>query len=146
MADWHGYIEIRNGTLNRPQLESLWNWLDTNGPPTANQPAYLSHYRERLDGESRIYEALYAESDVGQAALEQALADAGFGNVDIAVSNPVYDTIPSEQLAIDLGAAPTADVYLMYFSGTGSTWEQSRKEARAYIAANNTEWDLPRAP
>ena len=142
MTDWHGYYGIENISLNEAQKATLVQELRELGPSTNPQPAYLCHWRTRLDNEAAIYEALFDEDNLTVAKFKQRLG-AIFG-VDPA-------TIDHATVQRDFAGYGTPVVtftrlgaeYLRMalFGGTGATWEESRRECIGYIIANISEWE-----
>jgi len=117
MANWHGYLLIRDippGWDNN----LLWGNMGNLGEHNSQQPAENNHMRVSLNGLSAIIEALFDEAEITRNALIQFVADAlglNPGQVDASLNITLF--------------------------AEGGTWEQSRQACLSYLAANRAEWE-----
>ena len=117
MANWHGYLLIRDippGWDNN----LLWGNMGNLGEHNSQQPAENNHMRVSLNGRSAIIEALFDEAEITRDALIQFVADAlgrNPGQVDASLNITLF--------------------------AEGGTWEESRQACVDYLIANSAEWE-----
>jgi hypothetical protein len=142
---WHGYFAIENLNLNASQRQTLVQALRALGPAADDQPAHLCHWRTRLDNEAAIFEALFNEDNVTVQAFKNrlgAIFGVDPGSIDHATQRV---TFAARQTAVVTFSRSGTDYVRVAFFGYGGgswpTWEQSRVECVAYLAANAAEWE-----
>lgn len=143
---WHGYFGIENLNLNATQRATLVQALQQLGPASDPQPARLCHWRTRLDGDAAIFEALFNESNININTFKTRL-----GNIfDVAPAtidhNTQQVTLNQRQSAVvTFSRGGTDYLRIVFFGYNGGaiwpTWDESRIETLAYLAANREEWE-----
>ena len=142
MADFRGYFGIENINLNAEQKATLVQELRELGPSTNPQPAYLCHWRTRLDNEAAIYESLFDENNLTIAKFKQRLG--AIFNVDPATidhTTAQRDYAGYGTPVVTFSRGDTDYLRMALFGGTGATWEESRREVLGYLYANISEWE-----
>lgn len=121
---WHGYVLMQlaggltNGLTDDQMLRVRQAW-EVFAPRSGDWPPYLLQYRFNLAKTAAIVEArFYALPSKAQVVAE------------IAARLGVTTTVVSNNLTITV------------FGGVGSTWEQSRTAAAAYLLANRAAWEV----
>lgn len=142
---WHGYFGIENLALNDAQRGELVDALRQLGPASSPQPARLCHWRTRLDGQAAIFEALFNESHITIDAFKTRLGTI-FGidpqTIDHEINRVTFAA--RETAIVTFGRGGTAYLRLAMFGYDGADWPawmESGDEARAYLAANQSEWE-----
>lgn len=139
---WHGYFAVEDLNLNVDQRQTLIAALRTLGPATANQPAYLNHWRVALDGSKAIFEAAFNEAALTVEAFKRRLG-AIFGVSWVTIGHSVQNvTFYNHPTPVVIFSRMGID-YLRFalFGGPLADWDQSRIEVLAYLAANRAEWE-----
>jgi hypothetical protein len=146
MTRRHIYFGIENLNLSAEQRGALVEVLRALGPAHSGQPCRLCHWRTRLDNEAAIYEALFDEDTITVQAFKSRL-----GNIfDVSPSTIDHSTnqvtLDSRQTAVVTFSRNETDYLRVAFFGYAGdedwpTWEESRVEAVAYLAANEEEWE-----
>ncbi len=137
----HSYIGLENLALTAPQKTTLVQALASLGPASDPQPCNRNHRRVRTDQDAVIFEALFQDSDLTTLALRQYLANVfgvALANVTAATTSQTFLTLPSPIITLTYQA--TARLRFVLFGGVGATWQQSRAETAAYLAANAVAW------
>jgi len=143
MANWHGYMIFENLALSPANRQILTAELENIGTANSGQrPEHRNHWRTRLDNEAALFEALFDASNLTVAAFEQRLATI-FGvdvaTIDTTLQNVTYDTLVTP--VATFARLGTDYIRAAVFGGPSSTWEQSRIEALAFLAANSAAWE-----
>ncbi len=137
------------GIGNWEQLKALFEGMgtqkDTGEPgdtPVSSFPAYINHWRERLDGDAAIYESQFEPGEVSGAKFRQLLADE-FGvdvqDIDQVITQEDYSGIGTVVWTYSYGAV---ERFIVRRFGPGQvTWEESRQECLGYLKANQAEWE-----
>lgn len=101
------------------------------------QPARVNHWRIRTDGLAVIYEAWFEDAEITARAFAGYVA--GVFGVDPAL---VTDTTASSQYGpvVTLRYGGLDRLRGIMFGGVGTTWQQSRDQCAAYLAANAAAW------
>ncbi len=137
----HLYFGLENIALTAPQKATLITALASLGPLSDPQPCNRNHRRVRTDQDAVIFEALFQDSDLTTLALRQYLANVfgvALANVTAGTTSQTFLTVPSPIITLTYQAA--AKMRAVLFGGVGATWQQSRAEAAAYLAANAAAW------
>lgn len=143
MAQWHGYLGIESLTLNSSQRAALVQALGAVGRDnTSDEARRRMHFITRNDRRAAIFEAVFDDTDlsipsikaflgavfgISPATINHALTTAAFGNGTTQV-------LTLSRLGVDA-------LRVAAFGGVGSTWNESRLEAVAYLVANNDDWE-----
>jgi len=139
MTTWHGYIAVEDLALTTPQRAAIVAAFRAFGPGSDPQPARLNHWRTSLDGSKAIFEAAFNADNLTAARITQFLADA------VGVSPDVIDTALTQTARgplLTFSAGGTDRMRVLAFGSIGATWEESRQQAVAYLAANIAEWEI----
>ena len=141
MPRWHGYIAIENLALNATQRATLRAALQALGPTTNRQPARLCHWRNRNDGQARIYEADFLHANLTPAKFKQRLG-AIFDVSPATIGHTIIYRVFADRATPIITFSRAGVEYLKFaaFGGIGATWQESGDEARAYLDANADEW------
>ena len=129
--------------MNSSQRQTLIEVLRLLGPSSDTQPARLNHWRTRLDNEAAIFEALFNEDNLTIPKFKQRLANifsVDENTIDHSSQQQTFDTLPTP--IVTFSRAGTNYIRFAAFGGVGATWEQSRQETLAYLAANMVEWEV----
>lgn len=142
MATWHGYFAVENINLNTTQRQTLIAELRALGPASDPQPARLNHWRTRTDNEAAIFEALFNENALTIQTFKDRLGVI-FGvdpsTIGHTVNQVTFDTLPTP--VVVFSRSGTNYLRFAAFGGVGATWPDSGDECRAYIKANQGEWE-----
>lgn len=143
MTNWHGYLGIENLGLNAAQRGLLVDALKALGPENDPQPANLCHWRTRLDNAAAIFETLFDENHLTVEAFKRRLGTI-FGVAWTTIGSALsWITFAERETPVVVFSRSGVDYLRMaLFGGTGATWEQSRIEVLAYLAAHMEEWEL----
>jgi len=139
MAIWHGYIAVEDLALTTDQRAAIVAAFRALGPSSDPQPARLNHWRTSLDGSKAIFEAAFNDANLTAASITRFLADA------VGVSPSIIDTALTQTARgplLTFSAGGTDRMRMLAFGGIGATWEESRQQAVAYLAANIAEWEV----
>lgn len=142
---WRGYFGIENIALNDSQRAELIAALRQLGPQSRRrvaQPAYLCHWRTRLDGDAAIFEALFDEENLTVQAFKNrlgAIFDVDPDTIDhsTTVAHFAYGDTP----VVTFGRSGTDYLRMALFGGVEAGWVKSRAECLGYLAANIEEWE-----
>jgi len=139
---WHGYLAIENLALSAAQRGLLVDALRALGPKSDPQPAHLCHWRTRLDNDAAIFEALFDEDTLTVEAFKRRLAEI-FGVSWVTIGSALSSVTFAERATPIVVFSRSGMDYLRMalFGGTDATWEQSRIECLAYLAANLEAWE-----
>jgi len=139
---WHGYLAIENLVLNAAQRGLLVDALRALGPGNDPQPSHLCHWRTRLDNDAAIFEALFDENYLTVEAFRRRLGTI-FGVDWTTIGSTLSQVAFAErQTPVVVFSRSGVDYLRMaLFGGPLATWEQSRTETLAYLAANQEQWD-----
>lgn len=139
---WRGYYGLENINLNAEQKAILVQELENLGPSDNPQPAYLNHWRTRLDNEARFYEALFNEDNLTIAKMKQWLgAIFGIDPDTIDHSTTQQDYAGYGTPVVTFSRAGTDYLRMALFGGKSASWEESRQEVLGYLAANLAQWE-----
>jgi len=139
MATWHGYIAVEDIALTTPQRAAIIAAFRALGPSSDPQPARLNHWRTSLDGSKAIFEAAFNADNLPAEKVRNFLADA------VGISPDIIDTALTQTARgplLTFSAGGTDRMRMLAFGGIGATWEESRQQAVAYLAANIAGWEV----
>lgn len=138
---WRGYIGIEVLGLTGPQKKVLADELEALGPVNHFQPAYLCHWRTRLDNDAAIYEAQFHIGNLTIAKTKQRLGTI-FGvdpaTIDHAVTNTDFAGFITQVITFSRGGVDRLRFAL--FGGSGSDYNDSHSEVLGYLFANLDQW------
>lgn len=144
---WRGYFGIENLNLTNPQRALLVNDLERLGPDVHPQPAYLCHWRYRLDNDAAIYEALF---DFDQLTIARTKARLGtiFGVSPATIASNLTNVSFAglTTTVITFSRAGTDYLRMALFGGTGSDYNDSHEEVLGYLFANLDQWEPEPVP
>lgn len=144
---WRGYFGIESLALTDPQKTLLVAELEGLGPSEHPQPAYLNHWRYRLDNQAAIYEALF---DFGQLTIAKTKTRLGaiFGISPVTIGHTVTETdfAGLATLVITFSRTGTDYIRMALFGGLGSSYEDSHAEVLGYLFANLDQWQTSPGP
>lgn len=138
------YFGIENLDLTSGQKGTLVDALKKLGPVTHPQPAYLLHWRNRLDNDAVIFEADFDMNTITLAAFKKKLADIFNVNVSTitsSISNVSFSPGNSTPV-ITLKYNTVNKLRVAIFGGLNPTWEDSHSEVLGYIQANKALWEV----
>ncbi len=139
---WRGYFGIENLALTNPQKVLLLDELERLGPDRHPQPAYLNHWRYRLDNQAAIYEALF---DFEQLTIARTKSRLGtiFGVSPATIGSDVTETSFAGFITkvITFSRAGTDYLRMAIFGNTTSSYDESHAEVLGYLVANLAEWE-----
>jgi len=138
MTTWHGYIAVEDVALTTDQRAAIVAAFRALGPGSDPQPARLNHWRTSLDGSNAIFEAAFNDANLTAAKVKNFLADAAGVSPDV-IDTALTQTARGPLLTFSVGG--TDRMRMLAFGGIGATWEESRQQAIAYLAANIAEWE-----
>jgi hypothetical protein len=138
MSHWHGYFGIENLNLNENQRDLLVAALQDLGQNDSPFPQYRNHRRVRLDGQATIFEALWDSDTLLPGRIKIYLGNI-FGIDPEGIDHEL--TSPGDNLVATFSRGGTDYLRMALFGGLGSTWQESRLAALAYLAANRNLWD-----
>lgn len=138
----HLYFGIENINLTNPQRDQVVAALQALGLQNGG-PAHLrNHWRIREDNQAAIFEADFDVNDLTTLKFRTLLAS---------IFGVLLSSITASAVTASFGAGTTQVAtftrtgtdYLRVavFGGVSATYEQSRQEALAYLAANRVAWD-----
>ena len=143
MVAWHGYFAIEDLALTSGQRTTLWTEMQALGiAPDDPQPAKRNHWRFRLDNNAGIFEAQFDDTNLTVAKFKARLATLFGVSVDDITTNSTQQTY--ETIATDIATFKylgNNKVRFAAFAGVGSTWLQSKTEAKAFLNANSAAWE-----
>lgn len=127
------------GSGNWDQLQALFEGMGTS---ESKFPAYINHWRERLDGDAVIYESRFEPGEVSGAKFRQLLADE-FGvdvqDIDQVITQEDYSGAGTVVWTYSYNAI---ERFIVRRFGPGAvTWEESRLECLGYLKAKQAEWE-----
>lgn len=142
MANFLMYYMVEIVQLSNPQRANLYEALDLLGEANASQfPNERLQIRQRLDGDARIYEALFNEANLTANGFKEYLAsaiNAPAGNISGSPVDNAYGYTISYLHGI------VERIRFTVFGGSSgvlpSTWASSRDAANAYLIANSASW------
>lgn len=142
MALWHGYMAAENLAMNGAQKDAFIDRLRGLGQDNGGEAQYRMQLKPRNDGQAAIFEARFNDAQLTPAAIKQFLASI-FGVSAASISHTVGVAGFGSGSTQYVTFTRTGIDYLRIaaFGGVGSTWEQSRPEARAYLSLHNNEWN-----
>ena len=144
MSSVHVYFAIENLALNDTQRALLVDALRALGPAASRQPACLNHWRTRPDGQAAIFEALFDDDTITIAAFKNrlgAIFDVDPGTIDHALAFPVFNSLSTAVITFSrTGTDYLRAAFFGYDGATWPTWDESRAECLAYLAANIGDW------
>ena len=116
------------------------------GPSSHPSPAFLNHWRTRLDGQAAIYEALWEKDKITIQAFKNRLG-AIFGvdpdSIDHSVNQVVFAV--RDSAVVTFSRTGTDHIRVVFFGYAGDddwpNWDESGDEARAYLNLYQEEWD-----
>ena len=137
-------IGIGNWTQLKGIFEGMGTQKETGEPsdtPVSNFPAYINHWRERLDGDGVIYESRFEPGEVSGLKFRQLLADE-FGvplqDIDQVITQDDYAGIGTTVWTYSYNAI---ERFIVRRFGAGQvTWEESRLECLGYLKLYSAEW------
>lgn len=138
----HLYFGIENINLTDPQRNQLVASLQGFGLQNGG-PAHLRcHWRIREDNQAAIFEADFDTADLTTLKFRTLLST---------IFGVLLSSVTASAVTANFGAGTTqiatftrlSTNYLRVavFGGVNATYEQSRQEALAYLAANRVAWD-----
>jgi len=145
MANWQGYFGIENLARNASQKATLITALRALGPGNDPHPAYLCHWRTRLDGDAAIFEALFDEATVSIQAFKDRLGTI-FGIEAATINHAVQQVVFSarESAVVTFSRSGTDYLRAVFFGYDGATWpawDESRAECTMYLQNHAVEWE-----
>ena len=141
---WRGYMAIEDLNLNTQQRQTLIAFLRALGPQAHFLSDHFNHWRTRPDGRAAIFEAQFNADRLSVAAFKTRLAavfNIAPDTIDHTLNLHTFHTITTPILTFSRAATPYLRVAC--FAGLSSTWTESHREARAYLADNRADWDTP---
>lgn len=138
---WRGYFVIEDLGLSVLQRQTLVDALRASGPVEHPQPAYLNHWRTRLDEQAAIFEADFSENALTVDAFKMrlgAIFDTDPANIDHRAQLVTFVVRPTS--VVTFSRSGTDYLRMALFGGSGATWEESHVEVLAYLMANQEEW------
>ena len=144
---WRGYFGIENLSLTNPQKAVLVGELERLGPDHHPQPAYLCHYRYRLDNDAAIYEALFDFDNLTIAKTKQRLG-AIFGISPVTIGHSVTETAFADfqTTIVTFSRAGTDYIRMALFGGSGCDYMCSHAEVLGYLFSNPDQWQTEPGP
>jgi hypothetical protein len=139
--DWHGYFLVERLNIGANNWNALKALFESMGTTVNPYPAFINHWRTRLDGDAVIYESRFGRDEVSMPTFKQLLADEFGVDVDDIQTTTNYTSYSGDEMTtIWIFTYNALDRFAVHrFAGAG-TWHQSRHEAHAYLAANLEEW------
>ena len=140
---WHGYLAIEDINLNQAQRQELWQVIQAKGSDNNSPyPQFRNHWRLSTDNRKGIFEALFRKDQLTIDWFKDGLG-AIFGvdpaTIDHATGSQTFDQRPTP--IVVFSRSGTNYLRFAAFGGTNATWQQSRREVLAYLAANSAEWE-----
>lgn len=142
MTDVHNYWGIENLNLTAPQKATLVANLQALGQRNGGLPHERMQFRPRPDGDAVIFEATFDDANLTIAQMKSWLASifgVAVGTISHNVATPTFAARPSPTVTFIHGGQNK--LRSVAFGGVDATWEQSRVEAVAYLAANAAAWE-----
>ena len=140
----HLYLGIININLTGEQRRTLFDSLIALGPPPPGykQPAYLLHYRLRLDNEAGLFEAMFEQETLTVGKFKGWLGNIFSVDPDsIDTANENRDWGDQTTPVVTFSRGGTDYIRMALFAGTNASWSESGDAARGYLAANRAEWE-----
>lgn len=148
MTDIHLYFGIENLALTAPQKQQLVDQLQALGQRNGGLPHERNHWRVRPDNDAVIFEAVFDTSNLTALQMRTYLANIFGVNVSLitsALTTPNFSgTRQSQVLTFTYNSIQrlrSVAFGSVSIAGIDTTWEQSRIEAAAYLAANAVAWE-----
>lgn len=141
MANRHFYFLIIShlGPIGTNELLAKYETI-TVAPDPTDSPANKFHWKIRLDGLARIYEAFFNEAAVSVPGNKGRLVGPSgvpANKIDASESVGIYG--PEQNFTHADTLAALMDCIIL--GGGSADWETSRLAALAYIFANLAEWE-----
>ena len=143
MADWRGYFCFENIALTGPQKQTLVDGLRQLGPGIHPQPAYICHWRTRLDNDAAIFEALFNSDHLTIQAFKNRLAaifSVPAANITHSASTASYSPGNLSNVVVFSYNSIDRLMVILFGSNTG-TYDQSHDEVLGYLFLNMADWD-----
>lgn len=144
----HIYFGVkRTAAMTAPQWQTLLNLIET-GSPSQDTVNSENRFQTRYNllGDAAIYEALFDDADITLERIRQRLVSAfGVADARVTVTTSLVRLTTRNSLVgafrLDGTIYFRATIFGRNADGQGVTWEESRLECVAYLAANAAEWD-----
>ena len=141
MADAHLYLGIENLALTNGQRNTLVAQLQALGQRNGGLPNERNHWRTRPDDDAVLFEAMFDDTNLTALQMRTWLASIFSVNISLITSTlttPTFSVRQSQVLTFTYQSV--ARLRSVAFGGVAATWEQSRVEVLAYLAANAAVW------
>jgi hypothetical protein len=130
---WHGYIALEKMSMISADWATLLSYAQAQGQTHKKQLSILTHWR-MIDSNTVLVEADWGDGEIGVSHCDDwlgALLGIDVGSIGHANSSVTYDTLATPVTVFSYSG--TDYIRLRILGGIGSTWEQSRTEALAYL-------------
>ena len=135
MAQRHFYFAFENLDLSGEDWDDLVQRFKQRGSTDDPQPARRNHWRYRTDEQAIIFEALFNEQAVNENAVRGILTSI----TGVPPPRIDYETVDNvTTFAID----STDALIQRMFGEDDAIWMESGDECRAYLKANQEDWDI----
>lgn len=136
----HLYFYLEDLALTVTQRNTLINAVREYGEENASQfPNRRMQTRARLDNKAMIFEAVFPDTQLTPVHFQQVLANI----FNVSAANITYTvTSPSYGQLVTYSYNATARLHFGVFGGVNATWQQSRLQTLAYLAANLAAWEV----
>lgn len=137
---WHGYLAVEDLALTSDQRAAIVSAFRALGPTRqeTDWPPFLNQLRVNIDSSKAIFEARFNQAHLTTENVVQFLADAAGAN-PANITPVVTQTARGPLLTLSAGGTP--QMRMLLFAGVNATWEESRQQVLAYLAANPDEWN-----
>lgn len=143
MTLWNGYMGIENLNLNDAQrgllVEGLLSLGQKNNSFLLRDRMQL---RVRADNQAAIFEAWFDTSALSITAVKNRLANIFNINASSISADVTSVTLLTlETPVVTFSRLGTDYLRVAVFGGTSCSWDESRLETIAYLAAHASEWN-----
>jgi hypothetical protein len=146
MTTAHVYMGMINVSLTNGQKATLIAALNALGPASDGLPARLNHWRTRVDNNARIYEALFVKDAITIQSIKNRLGvifDVDPGDITHSVAKQTFAVRETAIVTFTYNSTARLRIGIFGYAENGNwpTWEESRIEVIAYLAANQVAWE-----